>query len=78
MQSFVYGFQGWGHVMQPVRAGICLFWLLLPSDKLIFAKIQQSQHDMESIFSFQADKPVYPFYPNYARLYVWEQPIICI
>ncbi len=53
-------------------------WLLLPSDKWIFAKIQQSQHDMESIFSFQADKPVYPFYPNYARLYVWEQPIICI
>ncbi len=66
--------------MQPVHAGICLFWLLLPSDKWIFANIQQSQHDMESIFSFllKADKPVYFFCPNYARLYVWEQPIICI
>lgn len=41
LRSFVYGFQGWGHVIQPVHVGICLFWQLLPSNKWNFAKIKQ-------------------------------------
>lgn len=80
LQSFVYGFQGWGHVIQPVHAGICLFWQLLPRNKWNFAKIKQLTrgYGMHFLLPFKSRKAHLFFYSKYARLYDWEPFIICI